>query len=546
MKTCRQCNMGFKVTDADRAFYQKMDVPEPALCPDCRMQQLTAFRNEMNFHWDTCALTGKKVLTSIPPGRGYKVVSAEAWYGEKWDPLQYGRDIRWDRPFLEQVNELIRAVPHMNLVMTNSENCDYCNYCVNSRNCYLCARVGDSERCLYSYLPLHSFDLVDSYYVIKSQIGYEAIDCKDCYNVFYSQRLNACRNVWFSLDCTGCEDCFGCYGLRHKKYHFFNQPLSKEAYFSALEGLDLGSHAFVQKMREKFYREEVLKHPLRHAFIVNAENAVGDYIQESRNVYESFDVSYSEDVRHSSGIQYCKDVSDGYANHYAEDAHSSAGVSRSQRIRYCYAVFGGSYDLRYSMECFNGTRSCFGCVGLNHKEYCILNRQYTKAEYEALVPRLIEHMQRTGEYGEFFPLAMSPFAYNETVAGEYFPMTQAEAVKKGLYWHKEASSAKAAARPLPDHIRDVKDDILEAVLTCERSGRPYRILPQELAFYRQHKIPIPRLAPYERHLDRVRKRGPRHLFARACAKCKAPLQTTYAPDRPEIVYCEACYLKEVY
>jgi hypothetical protein len=27
------------------------------------------------------------------------------------------------------------------------------------------------------------------------------------------------------------------------------------------------------------------------------------------------------------------------------------------------------------------------------KEYCILNKQYTKEEYEILVPKIIEHMK---------------------------------------------------------------------------------------------------------------------------------------------------------
>ena len=35
-------------------------------------------------------------------------------------------------------------------------------------------------------------------------------------------------------------------------------------------------------------------------------------------------------------------------------------------------------------------------------------------------------MKSTGEWGEFFPHEMSPFGYNETVAQEYFPMTEDE------------------------------------------------------------------------------------------------------------------------
>jgi len=31
-------------------------------------------------------------------------------------------------------------------------------------------------------------------------------------------------------------------------------------------------------------------------------------------------------------------------------------------------------------------------------KYCILNKQYSKEEYEELVPKIIEHMQKTGEW----------------------------------------------------------------------------------------------------------------------------------------------------
>ena len=33
---------------------------------------------------------------------------------------------------------------------------------------------------------------------------------------------------------------------------------------------------------------------------------------------------------------------------------------------------------------------------------------------------------------------------------------------------------------------------------------------------------------------------------KTCQNCKKEFETSYAPDRPEIVYCESCYNKEVY
>lgn len=119
------------------------------------------------------------------------------------------------------------------------------------------------------------------------------------------------------------------------------------------------------------------------------------------------------------------------------------------------------------------------------------------------MPRIIDHMKAMGEWGEFFPPHLSPFGYNETLA---------------QYW----------------------------AIQCEVSGKPFKIIAQELQFYRRHHLPIPRRCPEQRSLDRMSQRNPHRLFDRNCAKCNVAIRTTYSPDRPEIVYCEACYLNEIY
>ena len=202
----------------------------------------------------------------------------------------------------------------------------------------------------------------------------------------------------------------------------------------------------------------------------------------------------------------------------------------------------------------SGCQNCFGCSGLKHAQYCILNKQYTKEEYESLAPQIIEKMIADGEWGEFFPPSLSPFGYNETVAMEYYPLTKEEAVSKGFHWSDfeppppkvEKILNQDQMKKLPDNIKDIPDDILNWALTCEVTGKPYRIIKQELAFYREHNLPIPRRHPDQRHKDRMNLRNPRKLWNRTCMKCTKPIQTTYSPDRPEIVYCEDCYLKEVY
>jgi hypothetical protein len=195
--------------------------------------------------------------------------------------------------------------------------------------------------------------------------------------------------------------------------------------------------------------------------------------------------------------------------------------------------------------------NCFGCVNMHHKSYCVLNKQYTKEEYEALVPKIIEHMRTTGEWGELFPMRIALFGYNKTTAQLYYPLTKEEALSKGATWDDYEPSPSAVSKTvdalqLPDDIRDVPDDILDWAIICEVTKKPFRIITQELRFYRNHILPLPRRSPDQRHLDRFHQRNPRKFWIRKCMKCSKIINTTFAPDRPEIVYCEECYLKEVY
>ncbi|MFH0838253.1 MAG: hypothetical protein V1880_03230 [Patescibacteria group bacterium] len=197
-------------------------------------------------------------------------------------------------------------------------------------------------------------------------------------------------------------------------------------------------------------------------------------------------------------------------------------------------------------------------MGLNKKKYCILNKQYKKEEYEALVPKIIEHMKQAAEYGGFFPASLSPFGYNDSMAQEYFPLTKERALEKGFLWNdyvrpKTQGVKNISASRLPDTVVETPDDILNWAIECEgrlrdrqACGNSFKLIPQELKFYRTHNLPVPHLCPDCRHYARKAKINPRVLFDRQCAKCGLAIKTTYSPDRPEIVYCEQCYLKEVY
>jgi hypothetical protein len=169
-------------------------------------------------------------------------------------------------------------------------------------------------------------------------------------------------------------------------------------------------------------------------------------------------------------------------------------------------------------------------------------------------------MQATGEWGEFFPHELSPFGYDETVAQEYFPMTENEVRSQWWKWKWEEETSSYHGNyytPLPISHYDERivgyeiakkniDELLGWILLCEISKKPFKVIRQELAFYIENSIPIPTKHPDQRHKERMVMRNPRTLFERKCDECQNEMITTYAPERPEKVVCEECYRKLVY
>jgi hypothetical protein len=161
------------------------------------------------------------------------------------------------------------------------------------------------------------------------------------------------------------------------------------------------------------------------------------------------------------------------------------------------------------------------------------------------------------KYGEFFPVEFSPVSYNETVAQEYFPLTKEEALDKGYIWKdSDARDYKITKKSddISDNIKDVDESILNEVIQCqhnqkcnEQCTQAFKITKEELQFYKKMNLPLPKLCPNCRHYHRLKQRNPLKLWHRKCMRqgCSNEFETSYAPDRPEIIYCEGCYNNEV-
>jgi hypothetical protein len=191
-------------------------------------------------------------------------------------------------------------------------------------------------------------------------------------------------------------------------------------------------------------------------------------------------------------------------------------------------------------------RCVFGCSGLKNQEYCVFNKKYSEEEYEKLTGRIIEHMQKTGEWGEFFPIELSPLGYNQTMADSYFPLEKDEALKQGFRW-KDAEDQYQGMKgeDIPSDLSDAPEDIAKLVYKSNESDIKFKITASEVEFHKKYGIPLPLNSPAER-MQTFIDANPRTLWKRQCAKCNKEMETVYSPERPEKVFCEKCYLAEVY
>jgi hypothetical protein len=227
-------------------------------------------------------------------------------------------------------------------------------------------------------------------------------------------------------NCHNCDYCIGCSNLHNKKYHILNQPVSKEEYNETKK--HFSSHSFVLAFREQiteYFKNNILK----ASNIVGSEGCFGDNIINSRHCILSFDMEECSDCKHCMSMIDSQDIYDVSA--YGEDSHrmyESVSVGRYSNNILFSSIVGRGENLMYCID-VKRSKHCFGCVNLEEKEYCILNKQYTKEEYESLVPKIIKKMKADGERGEFFSYSLSPFGYNETLAQEGYSLKKSEALE---------------------------------------------------------------------------------------------------------------------
>ncbi len=544
-KICEHCKKNFSITEGELNLYKKVDIELPTLCYFCRLKLHLSFWNFGKFRKGISDLSGESLITVLPEDK-YPIYTLTEWHSDKWDPLSYGKDYNQNVSFFEQIESLKKLVPRPHQVGTKNTGCDWCDDTWESKNCYLSRSMIGCEDLFYSYRNLNVSNSIDVNVCFDSEKCYDCGDCHNSYKLFYSRHSRDCIESSFLYDCRNCQNCFMSWNLRNKSYCIENVQYSREEYFKKIESLNLGSYESVQALKKRF--AELVKNEVVHRenFNLKTYNSSGNYLMDVKDCNNCNTLNDSEDCRNclrGFKLKSCIDLS---------------GCWISELLGNCCKCHD-SYALKYSVGSFSRYSEyidlcieceyCFGCIGLKKKKYCILNKQYTKEEYEVLKNKIIEDMKKRGEYGKFPPYSMSDGPFNFSTGIFYFPETKKEDILAlGGYW-EDVNESQLEGMPtsdLPDSIKDVSDDIITQALICGETGWRFNVTQNELTFYRENNIPLPRY-----HFDVRTKRSLKYLtvlqsYPYKCFYCRKDIMAYYLPEWGyQKIACEECYKQNI-
>lgn len=301
--------------------------------------------------------------------------------------------------FYSEFRKLVFSRPHNAVSSRAVENCNFGDYIYRSKNIYLGYFLSDDEDCYYVEHLMKSRDCVDCCYLTASELCYECIDCHGLYNCSFLQDCHNCSDCDFCYDCINCKDCFGSFGLRQQQFCIFNKSYPEDEYREKIKELKKNPpQKTIQIMQPEFD-----KFPRLYArMLKGGENCFGDYIYFSKNCYQCFNVRNAEDSCYVSEI-----MNPEYSSSGCIDCDFSTNIQlcyECQTVSMCtncnfmeHCAFCS--DSEYCRFCYN-CQDCFGCAYLMNKQYCILNRQFTREEYLIAVAKIKEDLKKAGTYGK--------------------------------------------------------------------------------------------------------------------------------------------------
>ena len=547
----KYCEGDFEIIDKDIEFLKMFRVPVPALCPTCRRQQRLAFANYTTLYKRHCNVEGhnEEIISSIPEEAPFPVYDFDFYWSNDKRFSRPENEYDLQRGFLEQFKELRAITPVPSLTKDPaSKGSDYTLYGLELNNSYYTFGGLKVDNTHYSMWPLYVRDSMDLLIAVNSEHCYESVFPEKCFNCAFVYFSRDCLDSKFLFDCRNCINCFGCTNLRNKKFCFFNEQLSESEYNNRLSEIDTGDREVLQEYNIKFWNH-VKSNPVRGTRNEHSLDSTGDYIIHCKDVSESIWVLNSEHSRRIEFILKVRDCADVSIGSYTEHSYSCTNIDRNSYNVYFSIASIECGDSEYLFNCRN-CKHCFGCIGLESKQFCILNIQYSEKEYYKKLDQIKSEMLKSGEYGRTFTIQLSSFPYNASLSAIVFPLSETEIGKIDGWQHEQVSTVpkgilSVSPEEVPTSIDNVEDSILDVAIIGATQAKPFRLIKDELTFYRNKHLPIPIETPYTRMTKRFEHVNYFKVHDDVCDKCGVEIFAGSTHSEGFRPYCEKCYQKEI-
>lgn len=291
--------------------------------------------------------------------------------------------------FILELNRIIALQPRPPYKTYNSDQgCEYVNnlyYCKNLYSAFDCAQCSDSFYLFDSYLTVNSGDCD---YAVESQLCYESVDAVKAYNCDYLEYCENIRDSSFCYRCIGGNNLFGCVNLTNKSFCVFNRQLTEPQYQEAIKKYK----ALPTEQILAYVEQLKAMYPLTQTIGDHNQNTdYGNYIHFDINCYLCFDAAHDENCMYVYDSFYCKNSQD--MTYTAQNVDLTYEAVDSTEVYNCNFIVDSKncHDSSYIFNCMD-VKNSLGCAGLAHKQYCILNRQLTKEDYERIAPQIIQEL----------------------------------------------------------------------------------------------------------------------------------------------------------
>ena len=423
------------------------------------LEQIMAWYPNKRLYRRPSSKSGKDIISVYSPEASCPVYSHAEWYADDW--VSSSLEVDYSKSFFQQFADLQKIAPVVTLLSNKQENAEYCHDVDRLKNCYLVFDAINCEDIYYSVRIYNSRSCIDCYWVMNSELLY---DCVYVFSSYHSRYSFNCKNIIdsaFLFNCHNTQDSFMSSNLRNKQYYIRNKAYAKNEYEKFIKKIDFANPAVIAELKKEFQNQLLPNTPIPPAWLERTENVQGNYLRSAHNVQDGLE---SFEVDNCQTIFQCgqgKDITSSFmCNENVERCHQSVATGiNTFNVKNCAFVWNSS-NIEYSYLLI-GCKDCFGCIGLRNKQYYIFNKAYDEKQYEIIIKKLIEAMQKRREYGQFFPTELSPFKYEDTIAYDFF--------------------TDAPVAPL----------------------MKLTLIPQEKTFYAEHRIPEPTLSFPDRYRQRL-------------------------------------------